>query len=94
MSTGGEISVVVPVINAPFRLYYAYNPLRLSERPYCNLGIGKNKQSCSAELITQSMFPNDSAGIYTYTEVTSAYGAQNIFREPSKTFRLTVSTTF
>ncbi len=32
MSLGGEISVLMPVINAPFRLYYAYNPLRLYER--------------------------------------------------------------
>ena len=29
MSTGAEISVIMPVINAPFRLYYAYDPLRL-----------------------------------------------------------------
>jgi outer membrane protein insertion porin family len=94
MSTGAEISVIMPVINAPFRLYYAYNPLRLYERPYCNLGLGSNKQSCSAQLITQSMFPNDSAGIYTFNQVIQAYGAQDLFREPRKTFRFTVSTTF
>ncbi len=34
MSLGGELSVIMPVVNAPFRLYYAYNPLRLYERPY------------------------------------------------------------
>ena len=36
MSLGGEFGVIMPVVNAPFRLYYAYNPLRLYERPYCN----------------------------------------------------------
>jgi hypothetical protein len=36
MSLGAEISVIMPIINAPFRIYYAYNPLRLYERPYCN----------------------------------------------------------
>jgi outer membrane protein insertion porin family len=36
MSLGGELSVIMPIINAPFRLYYAYNPLRLYESPYCN----------------------------------------------------------
>jgi outer membrane protein insertion porin family len=49
MSTGAEISVIMPIINAPFRLYYAYNPLRLYERPYCNTVVlgGKLKQSCT-----------------------------------------------
>jgi outer membrane protein insertion porin family len=94
MSTGAEISVIMPVINAPFRLFYAYNPLRLYEKPYCNLGIGINRQSCSAELITRDMFPPGGAGDYTFNEVTTAYGARDLFREPRKTFRLTVATTF
>ena len=94
MSTGAEIAVIMPIINAPFRLFYAYNPLRLDEKPYCNLGIGKNNQSCSAELITQDMFPGTSAGVWTYNQVKAAYGARDAFREPRKTFRLTVSTTF
>jgi len=94
MSTGAEISVIMPIINAPFRLFYAYNPLRLNKKPYCNLGLGSNKQSCTAELITQDMFPNTDAGVYTYNEVMSAFGARNVFLEPRKTFRLTVSTTF
>jgi outer membrane protein insertion porin family len=95
MSLGGEISVIMPIINAPFRLYYAYNPLRLYERPFCNsvLSTGKN-MSCSAQLITRDMFPPGGAGDYTFQEVTAGYGAQNLFREPRKTFRLTVSTTF
>ena len=58
----------MPIINAPFRLYYAYNPLRLYETPYCNAVIlGGNKvQSCSAELITRDLFPPGGAGDYTY----------------------------
>ena len=95
MSTGAEISVIMPVINAPFRLYYAYNPLRLYERPYCNtVVLGTNKESCSAELITRDLFPPGGAGDYTYQESIQAYGARYLFREPRKTFRLTVSTTF
>ena len=95
MSTGAELSVIMPVINAPFRLYFAYNPLRLYERPYCNdVVIGGNKGSCSAELITRAMFPAGGAGDYTYLEAIQAYGARDLFREPRKTFRLTVSTTF
>jgi outer membrane protein insertion porin family len=94
MSTGAELSVIMPVINAPFRLYYAYNPLRLYERPYCDLGIGSKNQSCSAQLITRDMFPQGGAGDYTYGEAMQGYGARDTFREPRKTFRLTVSTTF
>ena len=95
MSTGAELSVIMPVINAPFRLYYAYNPLRLYERPYCNdVNLGQNKASCSAELITRDMFPPGGAGDYTYAEAIQGYGSLYQFREPRKTFRLTVSTTF
>jgi outer membrane protein insertion porin family len=95
MSTGAEISVIMPVINAPFRLYYAYNPLRLYEQPYCNsVNLGGNKQSCTAQLITRDLFPPGGAGDYTYGEALTGYGAKYLFREPRKTFRLTVSTTF
>jgi len=95
MSLGGELSVIMPVINAPVRLYYAYNPLRLYESPYCNsVLLGGNKGSCSAELITRDLFPPGGAGDYTYQEALQAYGSRYVFREPRKTFRLTVSTTF
>ncbi len=95
MSTGAELSVIMPVINAPFRFFFAYNPLRLDESPYCNTVIlGGNKESCSAQLITRDLFPPGGAGDYTYQESIQAYGARDLFREPRKTFRLTVSTTF
>jgi len=95
MSLGGELSIIMPIVNAPFRIYYAYNPLRLYETPYCNDVLHGGKQgSCSAELITRAMFPPGGAGDYTYNEAIQAYGARYLFREPRKTFRLTVSTTF
>ena len=95
MSVGGEVSALMPIINAPFRLYYAYNPLRLFEQPYCNdAKLGQKQQSCSAELITRDMFPPGGAGDYTYSEAIQSYGSGYVFREPRKTFRLTISTTF
>lgn len=95
MSLGPELGVIMPVVNAPFRIYFAYNPLRLYERPYCNsVKLGGKVQSCSAELITRDLFPPGGAGDYTYAQAIQLYGAQNLFREPRKTFRLTVSTTF
>jgi outer membrane protein insertion porin family len=95
MSLGSEFSVIMPIINAPVRIYYAYNPLRLYSTPYCNsVIVGGNKGSCSAELITRDLFPPGGAGDYTYQESLQAYGSRYLFREPRKTFRLTVSTTF
>ena len=95
MSLGAEIGGIMPILNAPVRLYYAYNPLRLYERPYCNLGIGGQKnQSCTQQMITPDLFPQTDAGAFTYQQAIQAFGAQNLFREPRKTFRLTVSTTF
>jgi hypothetical protein len=56
MSLGGELSIIMPIVNAPFRIYYAYNPLRLYETPYCNDVIAGGKQgSCSAELIRRPL---------------------------------------
>jgi outer membrane protein insertion porin family len=95
MSLGGEIAVIMPIVNAPFRIYYAYNPLRLYEQPYCNdVLVGGKQGSCSAELITRAMFPPGGAGDYSYGEAMEAYGSRYQFREPRKTFRFTVSTTF
>ncbi|WP_114206615.1 outer membrane protein assembly factor BamA [Acidisarcina polymorpha] len=82
MSTGGELQVILPVVNAPFRIYYAYNPLRLF------------KQFEGENLITRSMFPAGGAGDFSYAESQQLYGSLYQLREPSKTFRLTVSTTF
>lgn len=82
MSIGGEISAMLPIVNAPFRLYYAYNLMRLYQ----------DRQGES--LITRSMFPAGGAGDYTYNEAESAFNSLLHFREPKKTFRLSVSTTF
>jgi outer membrane protein insertion porin family len=81
-SIGGEISAMLPIVNAPMRLYYAYNVSRLFE----------NVQGES--LITRSMFPAGGAGDYTYNQAITAYDSLLHFREPRKTFRLSVSTTF
>jgi outer membrane protein insertion porin family len=82
MSVGGEIAVLLPIVRAPFRIYYAYNPLRLLE------------QVRNENLITRSMFPAGSAGDYSYDQSQQLYGSLLQLREPRKTFRLAVSTTF
>ncbi len=85
MSTGAQISAILPIVNAPFRIYYAYNPFRLSKDI---LPSGQNF------LITRSMFPAGGAGDFSFAQAQQGYGALYQLREPAKTFRLTVSTTF
>ncbi|MEO8725996.1 MAG: outer membrane protein assembly factor BamA, partial [Acidobacteriaceae bacterium] len=82
MSTGVELQVVLPVVNAPFRIYYAYNPLLLDNK------------IAGSSLLTRGMFPAGGAGDYSYAAAQSLYGTQYLLREPRKTFRFTVSTTF
>ncbi len=81
-SLGAELVVMVPIIHAPFSLYYAYNPLRLET------------QFNRPNLITRSMFPQGGAGTYSYHLAEELYNGIYQLREPKKTFRLAVSTTF
>jgi len=95
-STGLELQMFLPVVNAPFRIYWAYNPLRLDE------------QANPPIPITTAMFPqaqcpagtpagticNTAAGAYTYHLAVNTYAPSFQLREPRKTFRFTVATTF
>jgi outer membrane protein insertion porin family len=82
MSTGLELQVIMPVVNAPFRIYYAYNPLRMDT--FTN----------TPNLMTRSMFPAGGAGDYSYKQALATYGLGWNLKEPKKTFRFTVATTF
>jgi outer membrane protein insertion porin family len=95
-STGLELQMFLPVVNAPFRIYWAYNPLRLDQ------------QANPPIPITTAMFPqaqcpvgsppgticNTAAGAYTYHLAVNTYSPSFQLREPRKTFRFTVATTF
>lgn len=92
MSTGLELQMFLPVINAPFRIYWAYNPLRLDSPAVPPIPV------------TPSMFPQvcnpksgcqlTAAGAYTYGLAKNTYSPDFLLREPRKTFRFTVATTF
>ena len=81
-----SFKVVLPIVNAPFRLYYAYNPLRLERDLPQKLAV------TDAEF--KSFFPDSGAGLFSYQQALQFYGADYTLREPRKTFRLSVSTTF
>jgi outer membrane protein insertion porin family len=82
MSTGLELQVLLPIVQQPFRIYYAYNPLTL------------NTVVSSASPITRSMFPPGAAGDFSFQAATAAFGSDFRLQEPKKTFRFTISTTF
>jgi len=92
MSTGLELQVMLPVINAPFRIYYAYNAMRL------------HGHASSPIAITRAMFPcpdpgaktcqDKAAGDYTYQTTIDTLSSSYTLIEPRKTFRFSVATTF
>jgi outer membrane protein insertion porin family len=82
ISTGLELQMFLPVVNAPFRIYWAYNPLRLDGPANPPIPV------------TRGMFPPGAAGDYTYAQAKQVYAPSFLLREPRKTFRFTVATTF
>jgi outer membrane protein insertion porin family len=92
MSNGAEIQVILPIINAPFRIYYAYNPLRLYKDIPQQLAV-PNSGPDNVNTF-KSYFPTSGAGQFSYQQALQFYGADYVLREPRKTFRLTVATTF
>ena len=78
MSTGIEIQVLMPVVNAPFRIYWAYNPLR----------VDLNLQP--PIVADRSYFPN-AASFYN---AVATVGQIEPFFEKASMFRFTVGRTF
>lgn len=78
VSTGLELQVLMPVVNAPFRLYYAYN---LS---YVNTNL------IAPVVAERSAFPNYA----TYQSVIQNFGQSTSFDEQRHSFRFSIGRTF
>jgi len=78
MSTGLEIDVVLPIVQAPFRVYYAYNPSVV--RQYLQPPI----------VFDRSSFPNNE----TFLNALESYGTAYPLFEKRGTFRFTIGRTF
>jgi outer membrane protein insertion porin family len=77
-STGLEIQVLMPVVNAPFRVYGAFNPTRL-------------KTNLQPPIVAdRSMFPNEA----TFQSALEQYGQAISWDEKRTMFRFTVGRTF
>jgi outer membrane protein insertion porin family len=93
MSTGLELQMFLPVINAPFRIYWAYNPLRLDTPANPPIAITPEMFPGSINPVT-GKWEMTAAGAYTYKLAKQTYAPSFLLREPRKTFRFTVATTF
>ena len=77
-STGVELQVLLPVVNAPFRVYFAYNPTTFQ---------GYLQQPIVAD---RSMFPNNA----TFLNSVAQFGLASPFFEKRTMFRFTIGRTF
>src|ERR1700732_506042 len=80
ISTGLELQVLMPVVNAPFRLYWAYNPSVF--RGYLQPPI----------VADRSYFPNDAT--YENAIHSAGVGLPIPFFERHSTFRFSIGRTF
>ncbi|MCZ2147133.1 MAG: outer membrane protein assembly factor BamA [Bryobacterales bacterium] len=77
-STGLELQIMMPVVNAPFRLYWAYNP-----NIYRDMLI-------PPIVADRSLFPNNAS----FINAVQTIGQPMPFWEKRSTFRFTISRTF
>jgi outer membrane protein insertion porin family len=78
MSNGLELQVLLPVVQAPFRVYWAYNPLLVRE--YLQPPI----------VADRSIFPNQA----TFLNAVASFGNAYPFLEQHDLFRFTIGRTF
>jgi outer membrane protein insertion porin family len=92
VSTGLELQVFLPVVNAPFRIYWAYNPLRIDSNANPPIPITPSMfpQTCNQKTGCQLT----AAGAHTFQLARDTFSPSFQLREPRKTFRFTVATTF
>jgi outer membrane protein insertion porin family len=79
-STGLELQVLLPVVNAPFRIYWAYNPTTV--QTYLQPPV----------VADRSYFPNQATFLNAITQPGVGQGVP--FYELRKTFRFTIGRTF
>jgi outer membrane protein insertion porin family len=77
-STGLELQIMMPVVNAPFRLYWAYNPTVV------------NEFLAPPIVADRSLFPNNA----TFLNSIASFGRATPYFERRKVFRFTISRTF
>ena len=93
MSTGIELQTMLPILNAPFRIYYAYNAMRLDGSAAPPIQINRGMFPCPVAA-APTCNGDYNAGTYTYQTTLATLGSKFTLLEPRKTIRFTVATTF
>ena len=98
MSSGVSFTVNLPIVQAPFVLYYAYNPLRLHETivaPNQIVNMTNLVQTCKSLGLLDPLHPDQCSPLILgpLQNVLQNPGRLNYF-EPSHTFRFTVTRSF
>ena len=78
VSTGIEFQVMLPVVQAPFRVYFAYNPSRVFENLQTPI------------VADRAAFPNNA----TFLQSVASFGQIYPFDERRTLFRFTIGRTF
>ena len=97
-STGIEFNINLPIVQAPFRIYWAYNPIRFHETivaPYDSVNMNNLFLQCQALGLVDPLKPKscDPIILTPLSPYLVNPGRLNYF-EPRQTFRFTVSRTF
>jgi outer membrane protein insertion porin family len=98
MSSGVSFTVNLPIVQAPFVIYYAYNPLRLHETivaPNEIVNTTNLFQTCKSLGLLDPLHPDQCSPLILgpLQNVLQNPGRLNYF-EPSHTFRFTVTRSF
>jgi len=97
-STGIEFNINLPIVQAPFRLYWAYNPVRFHQTivaPFDSINMTNLYLQCRVLGLTDPLKPNscDPIILTPLSPYLVNPGRLDYF-EPRSTFRFTVSRTF
>ena len=95
MSTGAELIVNLPIVQAPFRIYYAYNPFRLRQSVVAPAPIVSD-EDLTNECKRAGLLPLECTALgQTAVNLYLRNNPSSInYFEPRSTFRFTVSRTF
>jgi outer membrane protein insertion porin family len=97
-STGIEFNINLPIVQAPFRIYWAYNPLRIHDTivaPPDQINLQSLAGTCQALGLTNPLHPNQcDPSILTQIQPSLQNPGRLHYFEPVSTFRFTVSRTF
>ena len=94
MSNGAELQVILPIVNAPFRIFYAYNSLRLVRGRAAAAGGSEHLLGDGYDVLPELLPELWSGPVTATSRRCSSMARTTCCVSRGRRFRLTVSTTF